>query len=79
MLENITRDLGLSPIQVMRESDVYPVLSKKVNHLKKFAMMIDELTAAVTTMPLDEFFDFLLQATGYAEYLKNMGEEGKIA
>lgn len=77
MLENITRDLGLSPIQIMRESDVYPVLSKKVNQLKKFAMMIDELTAAVTTMPLDEFFDFLLQATGYAEYLKNMGEEGK--
>ena len=77
MLEDITRDLGLSPIQVMRESDAYPVLSKKVNQLKKFAGMIDELTAAVTTMPLDEFFDFLLQSTGYAEYLKNMGEEGK--
>lgn len=77
MLEDITRDLGLSPIQVMRESDTYPVLSKKVNQLKKFALMMDELTAAVTTMPLDKFFDFLLQSTGYAEYLKNMGEEGK--
>ena len=77
MLEDITRDLGLSPIQVMRESDTYPVLSKKVNQLKKFALMIDELTAAVATMPLDDFFDFLLQNTGYAEYLKNMGEEGK--
>lgn len=77
MLENITRDLGLSPIQIMRESDAYPVLSKKVNQLKKFAGLIDELTAAVTTMPLDKFFDFLLQSTGYAEHLKNMGEEGK--
>ena len=78
MLENITRDLGISPIDVMRNSETYPVLSKKVAHLKKFALMIDELTDAVKTMQLDEFFDLLLQKTGYADYLKNMGEEGKI-
>lgn len=78
MLENITRDLGISPIDVMRDSETYPVLSKKVAHLKKFALMIDELTDAVKTMKLDEFFDLLLQKTGYADYLKNMGEEGKI-
>lgn len=78
MLENITRDLGISPIDVMRDSETYPVLSKKVTHLKKFALMIDELTDAVKTMQLDEFFDLLLQKTGYADYLKNMGEEGKI-
>ena len=77
MLENITRDLGISPIDVMRDSETYPVLSKKVAHLKKFALMIDELTDAVKTMQLDEFFDLLLQKTGYADYLKNMGEEGK--
>lgn len=78
MLENITSDLGISPIDVMRDSETYPVLSKKVAHLKKFALMIDELTDAVKTMQLDEFFDLLLQKTGYADYLKNMGEEGKI-
>lgn len=78
MLENITRDLGISPIDVMRDSETYPVLSKKVAHLKKFALMIDELTDSVKTMQLDEFFDLLLQKTGYADYLKNMGEEGKI-
>ncbi len=78
MLENITRDLGISPIDVMRDSETYPVLSKKVAHLKKFALMVDELTDAVKTMQLDEFFDLLLQKTGYADYLKNMGEEGKI-
>ena len=78
MLENITRDLGISPIDVMRDPETYPVLSKKVAHLKKFALMIDELTDAVKTMQLDEFFDLLLQKTGYADYLKNMGEEGKI-
>jgi DNA helicase-2/ATP-dependent DNA helicase PcrA len=77
MLENMTRDLHLSPIEVMRDADSYPVLSKKVVHLKKFAAMIDELTASVKTMPLDQFFDVLLIRTGYAEYLKNMGEEGK--
>lgn len=78
MLENITRDLGISPIDVMRDLETYPVLSKKVAHLKKFALMVDELTDAVKTMQLDEFFDLLLQKTGYADYLKNMGEEGKI-
>ena len=78
MLENITRDLGISPIDVMRDSETYPVLSKKVAHLKKFALMVDELTDAVKTMQLDEFFDLVLQKTGYADYLKNMGEEGKI-
>ena len=77
-MEIITRDLGISPIDVMRDSETYPVLSKKVAHLKKFALMIDELTNAVKTMQLDEFFDLLLQKTGYADYLKNMGEEGKI-
>ncbi|MGN0621957.1 MAG: ATP-dependent helicase [Porcipelethomonas sp.] len=76
LIENITSDLGISPIEVLRNSDEYPMLSKKASVLKKTAEMFDFLAEASENTPLDEFFDLLMDKTGYMEYMKSLGDEG---
>ena len=65
LLQDITQDLHLSPLEVMRNADQYPVLSKKMNALKKFAVMWDELIEAERELPLEKFLDVVLEKTGY--------------
>ncbi|MGN0593184.1 MAG: ATP-dependent helicase [Ruminococcus sp.] len=77
LIDDITRDLHLSPIEVMRQADSYPVLMKKAAVLKKFAAMIDFLAEKAGLLPFDEFLDLLLDKTGYAEALRAQGEEGE--
>lgn len=60
----------------MRNADQYPVLSKKMNALKKFAVMWDELIEAERELPLEKFLDVVLEKTGYRAALEQMGEEG---
>lgn len=76
VLEEISRDLKLSPLEVMRNSSDYPPLSKKSAVLKAVAEIFDDLIEKVDTIPLDEFLDEVLDKTGYMAYLKSMGEEG---
>lgn len=76
LINDITSDLGLSPIEVMKNADDYPVLSKKAGVLKSTAEMFAQLQSASEEMPLDEFFDFLLERTGYLDYMKGLGDEG---
>ena len=66
VLEEISRDLKLSPLEVMRNSSDYPPLSKKSAVLKAVAEIFDDLIEKADTIPLDE----------YMAYLKSMGEEG---
>ena len=73
LINDITSDLGLSPIEVMKNAGDYPLLSKKAGVLKAAAEMFSELQSASEEMPLDEFFDFLLERTGYLEYMKSLG------
>ncbi len=76
VLEEISRDLKLSPLEVMRNSSDYPPLSKKSAVLKAVAEIFDNLIEKADTIPLDEFLDEVLDKTGYMAYLKSMGEEG---
>lgn len=76
LIQNITQDLHLSPLEVMQNVDQYPVLSKKATALKKFAVIWEELIAAEREMPLEKFLDIVLEKTGYREALEHMGEEG---
>lgn len=76
VLEEISRDLKLSPLEVMRNSSDYPPLSKKSAVLKAVAEIFDGLIEKADTIPLDEFLDEVLDKTGYMAYLKSMGEEG---
>ncbi len=77
LIDNIAHDLHISPLEVMRSSDIYPVLKRKASILKKFAEMIDMLAVQADKLPLDLLLDLLLEKTGYADYIKSLGEEGQ--
>lgn len=77
LLDDIMGDLHLSPMEVMRQADSYPVLGRKASSLKSFAAMMDMLAAKSEELPFDELLDLLLDKTGYAEMLRAQGEEGE--
>lgn len=70
LIEDISRDLKISPYEVLRTCEEYAPLSKKVNALKSVYKMFEYLTEKADELPLDEFFDELLEKTGYLESLK---------
>ncbi len=76
MIEQMSSDLGISPIEVRKNSESYPLLSKKTAQLVKTADMFIELKNIAETKPLDEMLDILLDKTGYAAYMKCLGDEG---
>ncbi len=79
LIDEISRDLKISPYEVMRECDQYAPLSKKVTALKTAAAMFGELIDMVDEIPLDELLDAVLTKTGYLNYLKNQENgESKI-
>ncbi|MGN0586308.1 MAG: ATP-dependent helicase, partial [Oscillospiraceae bacterium] len=76
MIEQMSSDLRISPIDIMRDCENYPLLSKKTASLTKTAAMFDDLKEADENKPLDEMLDYLLDKTGYAAYMKSLGDEG---
>ena len=70
LIEDISRDLKISPYEVLRTCEEYAPLSKKVNALKSVYKMFEYLTEKADELPLDEFLDELLEKTGYLESLK---------
>ncbi len=76
LILKITQDLHLSPLEVMRDADSYPVLSRKAAALKKFASMWDALIAASEDLPMEEFLDYLMEQTGYRAAMQELGDEG---
>lgn len=75
-ITGISEDLHISPIEVLRTAADYPVLQRKAASMRAIAKMFDSLTELSKTMPLDEFYDVLLEKTGYTEMLQTMGEDG---
>lgn len=76
IIMDIAADLGISPIEVMKNSREYPMLSKKSTVLVSAANMFIELQKASEELPLDEFFDIMLEKTGILEYMQSLGDEG---
>ncbi len=70
IIEDISRDLKLSPFEVLRNCDEYAPLSKKTSALKSAYQMFEMLTEKSEELPLDEFLDLLLDKTGYLDSLK---------
>ncbi|MCL2053549.1 MAG: UvrD-helicase domain-containing protein [Oscillospiraceae bacterium] len=76
LIEHIAFDLNMSPVEVMKNSHDYPVLSKKASLLTKTAAVFEKLAAIAEEKPLDELLDALLNMTGYKAYMDSLGEEG---
>ena len=72
LIDDISRDLKLSPFDVLRTCDEYAPLAKKTTALKNAYAMFELLTEKSEELPLDEFLDLLLDKTGYLEYLKTL-------
>ena len=70
LIEDISRDLKISPYEVLRTCEEYAPLSKKVYALNSVYKMFEYLTEKADELPLDEFLDELLEKTGYLESLK---------
>lgn len=78
IIRDISRDLGISPLEVMRNSADYPLLSKKTSLLINTAAIFDSLIEKSQELPLDEFLDEVLDRTGYSKYLESLGDEGAV-
>ncbi len=76
MIEQISGDLNISPIEVMRDSENYAPISKKNGILVKTATMFAYLSDFAETHTLSELLDELLDKTGYANAMKALGDEG---
>lgn len=72
LIEEISRDLNISPFGIMKKSDEYAPLAKKAGTLKNIAGLFETLIEKSYTMPLDEFYDFMLGKTGYLEYIQTL-------
>ncbi|MBQ5331094.1 MAG: UvrD-helicase domain-containing protein [Oscillospiraceae bacterium] len=79
-LEKITEisvNLGLSPLEVMRQSEGFAPLQKKSAVLTKTAQMFDYLTEFSKENSLEDIVEEVLKVTGYKEMLENEGDEGQ--
>ncbi len=76
LIDNISNDLRMSPLDVMRQAESFPVLAKRMAKLKEFSSIMDMLTEKADELPFDQFLDLLLEKTGYKEMLEAQGDEG---
>lgn len=76
LIEQISSDLGDSPVQVMRDSENLAPLSKRSKQLTAVAEMFDELAEIAQTQPLDKLLDELMDKSGYQQALLLQGDEG---
>lgn len=76
-ITGIALDLGISPVEVLRTADSYPVLQRRASALRQAAAVFEELADAASEQTLDDFYDTLLDVTGYLDMLQALGEEGE--
>ncbi len=76
LIEQISVDLNMSPIEVMQNSGDYPLLSKRAGVLEKTADMFIELSEIAENNSLEELLDEILERTGYASAMRLLGDEG---
>ncbi|MGX8699681.1 MAG: ATP-dependent helicase, partial [bacterium] len=65
---------GLPLFEVIRNAGRYPSLRRAAPKLAAFAALILTLAEKAERMPLDEFYDALLEETGYVKALGNSDE-----
>ena len=69
-VRDIAAETSLSMLEIMGGADRYPELYRASARLRQFAAMISELRAVEGTVPLDEFYDRLLDSSGYIRMLE---------
>ena len=72
----IAEGLGVSPIEVCRDSANYETIAKRANHLRAAANIFEELDELADTLPPDALIDAAAEKSGYIEMLQTQGDEG---
>ena len=77
----LAAEQGASLYEIIRNADLFPTLKTAAGKLTKFADSIDGLRRAGGTLALPEFYDEVLNQTGYVRALeekKDMESRGRI-
>ena len=78
-IENLARiagEQGVPMLEICAHAAEYADLRRAMAPLMNFYGIYDKLMEAAETMPLDEFANFVIEATGYKRMLESQGEEG---
>lgn len=73
----IASQLGLSLFEVMAHADEYEAIKRASGKMMEFCKLINELRESVQSMPLDEFFNHMLDKTGYIVEVRLDEEKGE--
>lgn len=76
VIEQVSSDLKMSPIEVMLTSDELAPLAGRAKKLKSVAEMFRYFADIADTLPLGDLLDELLEKSGYRQMLEEEGEEG---
>jgi len=66
---------GQSIFEVLQNAADFPDLARAATKLKQFGDLLRDLQEKESTMTLDAFYDYLLEATGYLQALREKTEE----
>ena len=70
----VAREEGIGLYDVLQKARQYGRFDRAAAPMEQFAAMLEELRLLSDTMPLDDFYDVLLEKTGYAEALERKGD-----
>ena len=74
-LQRISRDEGVSLWNVICRAGEYPQLGRAAGKLNSFAVLVDGLREKSRTLPLEEFYQEVLEDTGYLSALLEKNTE----
>lgn len=72
---DIAKQEGRSVYEVIADAANYPDLARASVKLRQFRIMIDELRDSLENMRLDEFYDTLIEKTGYVRMLEGAKDD----
>lgn len=73
----IAEEQGTTLFDVMDHAETYVALARSAATLKAFTDMIHRLTSLMDTLPLPDFFDEVMEQSGYRQMLIDGGEPEK--
>ncbi len=77
IVEQIASETNQSMYEVIENTAAYPILGRSSAQLGAFKCIIDNLTEKKESLPLNEFFEYAIDHTGYKDELISRGDEGK--
>lgn len=75
LVEQLAEQHNTSMFDIAERASEYPEIGRAANALMKFAAMIRSLQKMTEYLALDEFYEQLVEASGYVQALKDKGGE----